>query len=51
MKEFPKRYLHSHHSGHPVDELAWYGFNDLVPWSDEEQLVDWYDHVHDELES
>jgi hypothetical protein len=28
-----------------------YGLNDLVPWSDEEQLVDWYDHVHEELES
>jgi hypothetical protein len=28
-----------------------YGLDDLVPWSDEEQLVDWYDHVHEELES
>jgi hypothetical protein len=28
-----------------------YGLDDLVPWSDEEQLVDWYDHIHEELES
>jgi hypothetical protein len=27
-----------------------YGLGDLVPWSDEEQLVDWYDHAHEDLE-
>jgi hypothetical protein len=27
-----------------------YGRDDPVPWIDEEQLVDWYDHVHEELE-
>jgi hypothetical protein len=51
MRGFPKRYLHSHHNGHPVDELALFGLDDLVPWSNEEQLVDWYDHVLEELET
>jgi hypothetical protein len=31
--------------------LLLFGLNDLVPWSDEEKLVDGYDHVHEELES
>jgi hypothetical protein len=51
MRGFPKRCLHSHHNGHPVDELALFVLDDLVPWSDEEKLVDWYEHVHEELES
>jgi hypothetical protein len=28
-----------------------YEHDDIVPWSDEEQLVDWYDHIHEEVES
>jgi hypothetical protein len=31
--------------------LAWCGHDDLVPWTDEEQQEDWYDHDHEELES
>jgi hypothetical protein len=51
MRGFPKRCPHNHHSDHRVGELALYGRDGLVPWIDEEQLVDWYDHVHEELES
>jgi hypothetical protein len=50
LRACPRKCPHNHHNGHPVGELALYGLGDLVPWSDEGQLVDWYDHAHVDLE-
>jgi hypothetical protein len=53
MKEerVSRRYPHNYHSDHRVGELAWYGHDDLVPWTGEEQLVDLCDHDLEGLES
>jgi hypothetical protein len=51
MRGCPKRCPHNHHSDHQVGELALYGHDDLVPWIDEVQQVDWYDHATRSLSS
>jgi hypothetical protein len=51
MRGFPRRCPHSHHNGHQVGVLAWYGHDDLVPWTGEELQEGWYDHDHEELKS
>jgi hypothetical protein len=50
MRECPKKCPHNHHNDHPVGELSSYGLDDLVPWTDEVQQVDWYAHTHVDLE-
>jgi hypothetical protein len=50
LRVCPRKCPHNHHNGHKVGELALYGLGDLVPWSDEGQQVDLYDHTHVDLE-
>jgi hypothetical protein len=45
MRGCPKKCPHNHHNDHPVGDLASYGLDDLVPWIDEVQQVDWYVHA------